>query len=166
MHLEQKINLFLHVCWKHSLYLSLRVHKSEVPWCGALNKSSRRLRSCPNKSKVRSGEVRVVLDGWSKNISRTFVTTSPHRFCPFGVSDPPADGQGRVWIADGNGSSHFKWSTRKEPRFKFDYIWITETRSKNLLPHTSCLSDLLPQIPKSLSECKLQSSGPVRSDRV
>lgn len=39
-------------------------------------------------------------------------------------------------------------------RFIFDYIWMTEKRSQNLLPHTSCLSDPLPQIPKSLSECK------------
>lgn len=99
---------------------------------------------------------------------RTFLPLlSPHRFCPFDVSDPPVDGQGQAWIA-GDGLPHFKCSTRKELRFKFDYIWITETRSKNLLPHMSCLSDLLPQIPKSLSECKLRlhSSGPVRSDRV
>lgn len=40
-------------------------------------------------------------------------------------------------------------------RFICDYIWITETRCENLLLHTSCLSDALPRIPKSLPECKL-----------
>lgn len=91
---------------------------------------------------------------------RTFLPLlSPHRFHPFDVSDPMADGQGRAWIT----AMDYHVSTYAEPgwmsRFGFDYIWLTETRSKNLLPRTFCLSD--PSSRLFSSECKLglDSSG-------
>lgn len=110
----------------------------------------------------------VAVDGWWKNISPTFVTTSLLSLWCL----RPNGGWSRTGLDYCDGLPHFTHSTRKEPgwmsRFKFDYIWITETCSKYLLPHTSCLSDSLPQIPKSLLECKLRlhSSDPVSSDCV
>lgn len=94
----------------------------------------------PIREKTARGE-RVANDVWWKNISPTFVTTSLlSLWCLI------ANGEwSRTGLDYRDGLPHFIHSTTTEPgwmsRFVFDYIWITETCSKNLLPPVSCLSD-------------------------